>query len=200
VAETVGLIDALGEWVLGRACAEVARWPVAVKLAINVSAVQFIRGNLVDVVARALQASGLDGRRLDIEITESLFVEDYEQVQAIMAELRRLGVGFALDDFGTGYSSLAYLQRLSIDKVKLDQSFVAGLPFDQEAAAIVRAVGALTQSLGIRLNAEGIEQADQVAFLRLIGCEEGQGYLFGAPMPARDILAKLAPDAVKLPA
>ncbi len=200
VAETIGLIGSLGEWVLERAAADVARWPVAVKLAVNVSAVQFMRGDLVGAVTRALRNSGLPARQLELEITESLFVEEHSRVEAAMAEIRELGVGFALDDFGTGYSSLAYLRKFPIDKVKLDRSFITGLPLDQEAVAIVRAVAALSQSLGIRLNAEGIEKQEQIAFLRLLGCDEGQGYLFGAPVPARQIIAKLSADSVRRPA
>ncbi len=191
VAETIGLIGALGEWVLERACLDVAGWPQAVKLAVNVSAVQFMRGNLASVVTGALARSNLPARQLDLEVTESLFVEEHGRVAAIMAELRGLGVGFALDDFGTGYSSLSYLRKFPIDKIKLDRSFIVGLPFDQEAVAIVRAVAALSQSLGIHLNAEGVEQGEQVTFLRLLGCEEAQGFLYGVAMPAKEMAAKL---------
>jgi len=191
VAETTGLIEPLGEWVLERATADVASWPAEIKLAVNVSAIQFVRGNLVTAVKRALAKSGLPARQLDLEITESLIMEEYAQAEAAMSEIRELGVGFALDDFGTGYSSLSYLQKFPIDKVKLDRSFIAGLPFDQESVAIVRAVSALAQSLGLRLNAEGIEQPEQVTFLRLLGCNEGQGYLYGVPMPASEMVEKL---------
>jgi diguanylate cyclase (GGDEF)-like protein len=200
VAETIGLIGALGEWVLERAAADVARWPTPVKVAVNVSAVQFMRGDLVGAVTRALRNSGLPAARLELEITESLFVQEHARVDETMREIRELGVGFALDDFGTGYSSLAYLHKFPIDKVKLDRSFIAGLPLDQEAVAIVRAVAALAQSLGIRLNAEGIEKQEQIAFLRLLGCDEGQGYLYSAPVPARNIIAKLTATSQRRPA
>ncbi len=191
VAETIGLIGALGEWVLEQACVEVARWPATIKLAVNVSPVQFMRGDLVGAVNRVLRNSGLPAKMLDLEITESVFVSEHARVDATMEEIRRLGVSFVLDDFGTGYSSLAYLRKFPISKVKLDRSFITGLPLDQESVAIVRAVSALSQSLGVRLNAEGIEKPEQVSFLRLLGCDEGQGYLYSAPVPARQIIAKL---------
>ncbi len=198
IAETIGLIGSLGEWVLEHAAADVAGWPTPVKVAVNVSPVQFMRGDLVGAVKRALRKSGLPARMFELEITESLFVQEHERVDETMRELRELGVGFALDDFGTGYSSLAYLHKFPIDKVKLDRSFITGLPLDHEAVAIVRAVGALAQSLGIRLNAEGIEKQEQIAFLRLLGCDEGQGYLFSAPVPARHIIAKLTEGARRM--
>jgi diguanylate cyclase (GGDEF)-like protein len=191
IIEAIGLIEPIGEWVLERACRDAAAWPGDIKVAVNASAIQFARGNLPAAAERALARSGLAAGRLGIEITESVFLEDPAFITETLKALRALGASIALDDFGTGYSSLAYLRRFPIDKVKLDRSFIVGLPYDQEAAAIVRAVGALGKSLGIRLNAEGVERPEQVALLRLTGFEEGQGYLFGRAVPAADIAAGL---------
>jgi EAL domain-containing protein (putative c-di-GMP-specific phosphodiesterase class I) len=191
VAAAVGLIEPIGEWVVMRACHDVARWPGELRLAVNVSPTQFARGDLVGAVRRALSASGLAPKRLDIEITESVFIEDRGIAQRIIAELHAMGVGCALDDFGIGYSSLAYLRKFAIDKVKLDRTFIGGIPTDHEAVAIVRAVGAMARSLGIMLLAEGVEHQEQVAFLRLLGFSEGQGYLFGKAMREPDMLALL---------
>jgi EAL domain-containing protein (putative c-di-GMP-specific phosphodiesterase class I) len=187
VAEDTGLIESLGRWVLGRACQDAASWPRPIKVAVNVSAIQFTRGNLVKAVVGALQQSGLPVGQLDLEITESLFIRDSSQIVSVIDELRDLGVTFSLDDFGTGYSSLNYLRKFHVQKIKLDRSFVTGLPLDLESVAIVRAVCALAQDLGVRTNAEGVETADQRNALRLLGCNEGQGFLFGKPKRALEI-------------
>jgi len=192
VAEAVGLIEPLGGWVLRRACQEAAAWPVPIKVSVNVSPVQFTRGDLVASVQKALSHSGLPAKRLDLEITESLFMQENNSIIETMERLRRIGVTFSIDDFGTGYSSLSYVRKFPVQKVKIDQSFVRGLPGDIESAAIVRAVSALAQGLNLRINAEGIESEEQAASLRLLGCAEGQGYLFGKPQPAADIHAQLA--------
>ncbi len=191
VACAVGLIRLLGERVLERACAEVAKWPVPVTLAVNLATVQITGGDLVEAVRRALNRSGLPARQLELEITESVFIHQSPTIDATMAEIREFGVHFSLDDFGTGYSSLAYLRKFPIEKIKIDRAFITGIPHDHESMSIVRAVAAIAQSLGIRLNAEGIENAEQVAFLRLIGCNEGQGYLYGKAVPAPEIVAML---------
>ena len=132
VAEAVGLIEPLGGWILQQACKEVARWPGAIKLAVNVSPVQFVRGDLVKVVTEALVSSGLPPARLSLEITESLFLQENRSVGEIIDRLRALGVSFAIDDFGTGYSSLSYMRKFPVQKIKIDQSFVRELPHDRE--------------------------------------------------------------------
>lgn len=193
VAEAIGLIEELGEWVLETACIEAAGWPVPVKLAVNVSSVQFGRCDMVGVVERALKLSGLEPFRLELEITESLFMQPSESVHAIFAQLRTIGVDIALDDFGTGFSSLSYIQKFPIDRIKIDQSFVSGLPADLDSSEIVRAVAGLAHNLDIRLIAEGIETTEQESFLRLLGITEGQGYLYGRPQLPADIVRMMLP-------
>jgi predicted signal transduction protein with EAL and GGDEF domain len=192
VAEEIGLIEPLGEWVLQQACRDVAGWPRRLKLAVNVSPVQFTRRNLVEQVEKALARSGLPATQLDLEITESLFLQEHNEVLATMDALRARGIGFALDDFGTGYSSLSYVRRFPITKIKIDRSFVSGIPHDPEAVAIIQAVIAIATNLGLRTNAEGLEQSEQTSLLRLLGCDEGQGYGLGRPEPAPAILRLLA--------
>jgi predicted signal transduction protein with EAL and GGDEF domain len=191
VAEAIGMIDVLGRWVLDTACRQVANWAGGVRLAVNVSSAQFVRADMADVVSEVLAGSGLPACQLDIEITESLFIQPTDKVLESLSRLRRLGVGIALDDFGTGYSSLSYIQRFPITKIKLDRSFVAGLPVNGDSAAIVRAVAGLARDLRLRLNAEGVENATQLAFLRSVGVGEVQGYLFGVPQPAADLVRLL---------
>lgn len=198
-AEATGLIIELGRWVLETACREVASWPQPVRLSVNVSPMQFEHGDIVSDVVRALEKSGLPAERLEIEITESLLVAEITHVGEKLQLLRRRGVSVALDDFGTGYSSLSYLGRLPVDKIKIDQSFVRGLPEDVHATAIVRAVIMLAESLNKSVVAEGIETQDQAWLLRLAGCRLGQGYFFGRPGPASVIVERLtAVDADKL--
>jgi diguanylate cyclase (GGDEF)-like protein len=192
VAEEIGIMEALGAWVLCQACTEVARWPRDIKVAVNVSPVQFMRGDIVAAVDDALARSGLPARRLELEITESLFIQENGAIRATMDEIGRRGIGFALDDFGTGYSSLSYLRKFPIGKIKIDRSFVTGIPHDEEAVAIVQAVIALAGNLGIRTNAEGLETAEQIELLHLLGCNEGQGYGLGKPQPAESIIALLS--------
>jgi EAL domain-containing protein (putative c-di-GMP-specific phosphodiesterase class I) len=192
VAEEIGLMEALGTFVLHAACAEVARWPGAIKLAVNVSPVQFTRGNLAEEVARALAESGLPPERLELEITESLFLEENGPLRATMDEILARGVSFALDDFGTGYSSLSYLRKFPIGKIKIDRSFVTGLPHDREAVSIIQAVVGLAGDLGIRTNAEGLETPEQIAVLSRLGCMEGQGFAYGKPQAGPDLLRALA--------
>ena len=187
VAEDTGFIVALGQWVLQRACRDAASWPTPIKVAVNLSPTQFTRGDLVKTVASALQTSGLSHAQLDLEITESLFIRESSEIMSVTDELRRMGITFSLDDFGTGYSSLNYLRKFQVDKIKLDRSFVSGLPLNPESVAIVRAVCALAQDLGVRTNAEGIETEEQMTSLRLLGCKEGQGYLLGKPQRAEEI-------------
>ena len=190
-AEETGLIVELGRWILHAAAREVANWPRPVRLSVNVSALQFELGDIIADVRSALAQSGLPPERLQVEITESLLVTETSHVTEKLRVLRAEGVGIALDDFGTGYSSLSYLGRLPVDTIKIDQSFVRGLPGDGEASAIIRAVLMLSESLGKHVVAEGIENQDQAWLLRLAGCKTGQGYFFSRPGPAEDIVVKL---------
>ncbi len=192
VAEASGLIQKLGAWVLEEACATAASWPDPIKIAVNVSSIQFARGDFVRTVERALADSGLPAARLELEMTESVILEESHFVRTAIKELCDMGVSFALDDFGTGYSSLSYIRRFPIAKIKIDRSFVSEMPLNQELAAIVSAVAALARSLDIRLNAEGIETRDQLDRLRLLGCAEGQGYLFGKPEPQEEATRRVA--------
>ena len=192
LAEETGLIVPLGEWVLREACAEVARWPRRdLKLAVNLSPVQFKRCDVAAAVAAALAASGLPAARLEAEITESLLMEDDGATLAALHRLRAMGVRLAMDDFGTGYSSLGYLRRFPFDKLKIDQSFVREMQQTADCGAIVRAVAGLGATLGMTTTAEGVETEEQAASLEAAGCDEGQGYLFGRPKPAGEIVRDL---------
>jgi diguanylate cyclase (GGDEF)-like protein/PAS domain S-box-containing protein len=187
VAEDIGLIVALGEWVLREACTEAVKWPADVRLAVNLSPVQFRSRNLVQVVISALAQSGLSPKRLELEITESLFLAETEANLAILHQLRELGVSISMDDFGTGYSSLSYLRSFPFDKIKIDRSFVKDLAQRSDCVAIVRAISGLGRSLNITTTAEGVETIDQLDWLRAEGCNEAQGYLFSAARPAGEI-------------
>jgi len=183
VAEQRGDIDAIGRWVLERACAQAARASAHVDLAVNLSPRQFRDPGLVEQVAGVLRGTGLAARRLTLEITEGLLLEDAEQIGPTLDALRRLGVGVALDDFGTGYSSLAYLRRFPIDRLKIDRSFIGGLHRDAEADAITVAILGMAQALDLPVVAEGVETEEQAWALRDLGCDFAQGYLFAAPAP-----------------
>jgi diguanylate cyclase (GGDEF)-like protein len=193
VAEDIGLITQLGEWVLREACAEAVKWPADVKVAVNLSPAQFRSRNLVQVVISALAQSGLSPRRLELEITESIFLAETDANLAILHQLRELGVGISMDDFGTGYSSLSYLRSFPFDKIKIDRSFVKDLAERPDCGAIVRAISGLGRSLNITTTAEGVETEDQLDWLRAEGCNEVQGFLFSAARPAAEI-AKLLAD------
>lgn len=193
VAEDIGLITQLGEWVLREACAEAVKWPADVKVAVNLSPAQFRSRNLVQVVISALAQSGLSPRRLELEITESIFLAETDANLAILHQLRELGVGISMDDFGTGYSSLSYLRSFPFDKIKIDRSFVKDLAQRPDCGAIVRAISGLGRSLNITTTAEGVETEDQLDWLRAEGCNEVQGFLFSAARPAAEI-AKLLAD------
>ena len=187
VAEDIGLIVALGEWVLREACTEAVKWPADVKVAVNLSPVQFRSRNLVQVVISALAHSGLSPFRLELEITESIFLAETEANLAILHQLRELGVSISMDDFGTGYSSLSYLRSFPFDKIKIDRSFVKDLAERSDCVAIVRAISGLGRSLNITTTAEGVETIDQLDWLRAEGCNEVQGFLFSAARPAAEI-------------
>lgn len=191
LAEDTGLIVPLGQWVLDTACDQIKAWSAQpstrhMTLAINVSARQFHQADFVARVRDSLARSGADPSRLKLELTESVVLSNVDEVILRMAQLRDLGVGFSLDDFGTGYSSLAYLKRLPLDQLKIDQSFVRDITRDANDAAIVRAILAMSQTLGLDVIAEGVETPEQRDFLRENGCVAYQGYLFGRPMPIED--------------
>jgi diguanylate cyclase (GGDEF)-like protein len=185
LAEETGLIVPLGAWVLRSACREAVRWPGGLKVAVNLSPAQFRDGPaLVQTVRDALSAAGLEANRLELEVTEGLLVQDCDATLSILGQLRDLGCRIVMDDFGTGYSSLAYLWRFPFDKLKIDRSFVAGMSTEPKAAAIVATVVALGRTLGLSVTAEGIETPAQAGALSEAGCDFGQGYLLGRPMPA----------------
>ena len=184
VAEETGMIGALGAWIIRQACREASAWPAPLRLAVNLSPAQFRERDLIDSVARALSDSGLDPGRLELEITETVLLDDSEANMATLLDLRRLGLKIALDDFGTGFSSLSHVQRFTVDKIKLDRSFTRGLPLDRGSLAVVRAVVALARSLDIETTAEGVETEAQLASIRAEGCTCAQGYLLGRPAPA----------------
>lgn len=192
VAEETGLILDLGRWALATACKEVASWSGDVKLAVNVSPMQFEFGDVVADVAAALEGARFSPAQLDVEITEGVLISNPELVTDTLKLLKQLGVGVALDDFGTGYSSLSYLGQLPIDKIKIDQTFVRTLPEDKHSAAVVQAVVTLSESLGKTIVAEGIETPQQAAYLAKAGCHIGQGYYYGKPVPGEEIAVKLA--------
>jgi diguanylate cyclase (GGDEF)-like protein len=191
VAEETGLIIALGEWALNHACVEAARWPHGVKVAVNLSRVQVRNRGLVLQVVSALAKSGLTPQRLELEVTERLLLEDNNRTLATMQQLNNLGVGLSLDDFGTGYSSLNYLRKFPFHKIKIDQSFICDLGDERDARAIIGAVASLGAGLDKTVVAEGIETEEQMKLVTSQGCHEGQGYLFGRPMSAAAIRARL---------
>lgn len=184
LAEQTNLILPIGEWVLREACRTATTWPEALTVAVNVSTVQFRHPGFVPLVEAVLAETGLPGNRLEIEITESIMVEDTAEAVATMARLRSLGIKLAMDDFGTGYSSLGYLRQFKFDKIKIDKSFIRHLGEQGESEAIVRAVVGMSQAMGVQSNAEGVETTYQSQLLLEEGCTEMQGYLFGRPMPA----------------
>jgi diguanylate cyclase (GGDEF)-like protein/PAS domain S-box-containing protein len=187
IAEDTGLIDQLGEWVLNVACAEAATWPDDIRLAVNVSPVQFKSGTLALKIANALASSGLPARRLELEITEAVLIRDDQAALAILHQLRALGVRIALDDFGTGYSSLSYLQRFPFDKIKIDRCFVDDIAESAGSASIVQAVVNIAAVRDMTTTAEGVETEAQRQLLRALGCSEMQGYLFSAAKPAAEV-------------
>ncbi|WP_269716039.1 EAL domain-containing protein [Caulobacter sp. NIBR2454] len=195
LAEEIGLIVPLGEWVLRQACAEAAGWPAGISLAVNLSPIQFRDRTLLDTVKAALDASGLSPRRLQLEITESVLLADNAANLALLHDLRRLGVLIAMDDFGTGYSSLSYLRSFPFDKIKIDQTFVRDIPRDADALSIIRTVADLGERLGIVTTAEGVETAEQFEALRNQGCREIQGYLISPPKEAADIMTLLLAES-----
>jgi predicted signal transduction protein with EAL and GGDEF domain len=191
VAEDTGLIASLGRLMLRQACRDAANWPDEVRVAVNLSPLQFRVGNVLSLVMDTLKQTGLSPRRLELEITETLVLEKSSQVLATLHALRALGVRISMDDFGTGYSSLSYLRSFPFDKIKIDQSFIRDLAANREAQAIVRAIISLGKGLGVTITAEGVETEAEFRCLRAEGCHEGQGYLFSRPRPNPDIVALL---------
>ncbi len=194
VAEETGLIVPIGEWVLHQACAEAAAWPDGLKVAVNLSPIQFKKGNLPQVVLATLKNAGLPAARLELEITESIFLAESKTNLATLRRLRALGVGISMDDFGTGYSGLSYLRAFPFDKIKIDRSFISELGESGDCMAIIQAVTNLGSSLGIPTVAEGVETEEQRSLLRAVGCTEMQGHLFSQPIPASEIAELLSPQ------
>ena len=181
VAEESGLIGDIGDWVIRQACADAARWPKDVCVAVNVSPLQLQSNRILGVVTRALADTGLIPSRLELELTESALIENVEQTTKILADLKTLGVRLALDDFGTGYSSLSHLHQFNFDKIKIDRSFVQSFGERRESAAVVNAVAHLARDLGITMTAEGVETLEHMEAMRDVGCDHVQGYLLGRP-------------------
>lgn len=199
VAEEIGLIVPLGEWVLRKACADAVHWPDDIKVAVNLSPIQMGSANLVPMVISALASAGLPANRLELEITESVMMQNTEATLMSLHRLRELGVKISMDDFGTGFSALSYLRRFPFDKLKIDRSFISDLSHD-DALAIVRAVTTMAKSLGMITTAEGVETSAQLAQVRMLGCSEVQGFYFSRPQPIENIariIAEYAPRKAK---
>jgi diguanylate cyclase (GGDEF)-like protein len=187
VAEELGLIAPIGDWVIRKACAEAALWPPAVGVAVNLSPVQLRNPNLLKVVVVAIAAAGIRPERVELEITETALMHHTSMALAALHRLRDTGISISMDDFGTGYSSLSNLRSFPFDRIKIDRSFVTGLPAETDSVAIVRAVVGLARSLHMVTTAEGVETAEQMEQVRVLGCSEVQGILFSRPLPAADI-------------
>ncbi|MBN8987760.1 MAG: EAL domain-containing protein [Rhizobiales bacterium] len=187
LAEEIGFIVPMGEWVIRQACATAAQWPDELHIAVNISAVQFRNPGLMQVITGALATSGLDPARLEIEITETVLLHNKDATLAVLHQLRALGIRIAMDDFGTGYSSLTYLQSFPFDKIKIDRSFVKDITENSGSLNIVRAVAALANGMGMTATAEGVETSEQLDRIASEGCTEMQGFLFSKPLPAREI-------------
>ena len=193
LAEEMGFIVPVGEWVLREACAEAAKWPGHLKIAVNLSPKQFKSRNLVQTVVNAIVASGLSPGRLELEITETVLLHDSAATLETLRKLQNFGIRIALDDFGTGYSSLSYLRSFPFNKIKIDRSFINGLSDGSaEAVAIVRAMTQMGLSLGMSTTAEGVETAAQRDIVRAEGCTEAQGYLYSRPKSAHEIANMIA--------
>jgi EAL domain-containing protein (putative c-di-GMP-specific phosphodiesterase class I) len=191
IAEETSLIIQLGDWVLRQACRDAARWTKAC-IAVNLSPVQFRNPNLIASVKAALEQAGLPAQRLELEITESVLLQNSETTRETLLELRNLGIKISLDDFGTGYSSLSYLRSFPFDKIKIDRAFVSDIAEGTEHAAIVQGVVNIARALGMTTTAEGVETTDQQQVLQALGCDQVQGYLFGGPVPIEKVLDVVA--------
>jgi predicted signal transduction protein with EAL and GGDEF domain len=188
IAEECGLIDILGEQLLRRACRDALGWPDHIRVAVNLSPLQFLSGQLPETVRAALESSALPPNRLQLEVTESLVIRDVERTFEQLEQLRALGIQILMDDFGVGYSSLSYFQRFPFDKVKIDKSFVDAIATSRAAKAIVQAVVGLGRQLDMGVVAEGVETEEQMEMLIALGCTHLQGYLFGRPVPTRALV------------
>ena len=189
LAEEIGIIVPLGEWVLRQACRDAATWPPHVGVAVNLSSVQFKGDTLAEIVISALEAVHLSPPRLELEITESVLLTESENTLATLTQLRKLGVRIAMDDFGTGYSSLSYLRSFPVDKIKIDRSFIKDIAEKSDCFAIVKAIASLGAALNMSTTAEGVETERQLQLVRESGCGEVQGYYFGKPCPAATLLS-----------
>jgi diguanylate cyclase (GGDEF)-like protein len=194
LAEESGLIVPLGEWVLRRACDDAASWPADIKVAVNLSPVQFKQAELFDVIQSALRSSGLPPERLEIEITESVLLESAVENHAFIEKLKSIGISLALDDFGTGYSSLSCLTAFPFDKIKIDKSFIGSLMKSYKSSAIVSSIVTLARGLDISITAEGVETREQFERLRTLGVHFAQGYLLGRPVPINELESQFRPD------
>ena len=200
LAEEIGLINEIGEWVLRTACAEAANWPKHISVAVNLSPIQFQSHALPTIVRMVLGDTNLSAQRLELEITEGVFLSNDEHVHDMIHSLKAIGVKLALDDFGTGYSSLSYLQRVPFDKIKIDRSFVTGASdLEGRNAALIRAMVGLASDLKMQTTAEGVETQEELALVRSLGCSLVQGYIFGKPMPAEDARELAAKGSAALP-
>jgi diguanylate cyclase (GGDEF)-like protein len=199
LAEESGMIVSLGEWILREACREAASWPTPLNVAVNLSPVQFRHGDLANLVHSVLLETGLAPKRLELEITEGVLIDDFSRAMATLRRLKNLGVRIAMDDFGTGYSSLSYLQSFSFDKIKIDRAFVSNLSEKPQSAAIIRAVIGLAHGLKLPVIAEGVETHEQLAFLASARCDEIQGFLLGRPKPIADYAALVGAAPTPLP-
>lgn len=197
IAEDAGLIDRLGQWALQTACADMARWPDKLHCSVNVSALQFANPELSTIVASALAHNGIDPARLELEITESVFVSDTPGTEATFRALKQLGVRLALDDFGTGYSSLGYLRKAPFDRIKIDRSFVRGATEQgSRNGAIIAAITSLAEVLHMDTTAEGVETHDELELVQLLGCSHVQSHIYHTPMSAADVECLVAGDLV----
>ncbi len=200
LAEEIGLIVPLGEWILRTACTEAMRWSGELKVAVNLSPAQFRSRGVVKAVVTALAYSRLPANRLELEITETVLLGETDVNLATLHQLREIGVRISMDDFGTGYSSLSYLRCFPFDKIKIDRSFVSELSERPDCVAIIRAVAGLGLSLGIATTAEGIETTEQLERVRAEGCTEVQGYLFSPPRPASELGELIRAEQTKVAA
>jgi EAL domain-containing protein (putative c-di-GMP-specific phosphodiesterase class I) len=200
IAEETGIIVSIGEWVLHHACAAATAWPDRISIAVNVSPIQFKSGRLVEQVKSAIALSGIDPKRLELEITETVLLANTDSTLQTLHRVRDLGVRISMDDFGTGFSSLNYLRSFPFDKIKIDRSFVHDSAANDESRAIIKALIGLGHSLGISTTAEGVENEQQLSFVRDQGCDEVQGYLFSPPLPIKavsDLISCMEPKSGK---
>jgi len=191
IAEETGLIVPIGEWALKEACRHAVTWPEDIRVAVNFSPVQFATPDIANLVFHALATSGLAPDRLEVEITESLFLESSDSVREILRGLKKIGVRIALDDFGTGFSSLSYLRKFPFDKIKIDRSFIVELLKEDDASAVVKAITDLAAALRMETTAEGVEEREQLEVLRSHGCTTVQGFLFSKPVQASEVIELL---------